>query len=126
MKLAALLALGACAVPPVVEGGTTVAVTPTAVVRHEWTRMELCVGRVAPMEDWRWFVVEAPHFREPGKPVPLAGLTVRDRREIYLAMPYIGDTLVVRHEILHALGIEHAPVFAFCGAGLTHRAWWYR
>lgn len=124
----AVLLLGGCeaCAAPVVEGGPVLRVTPSPLVRLQWAAMEVCVGRLEDIGRWSWFVVDAPSFREAGKAAQLAGLTVRDRRHIYLARAWAGEVGIVRHEILHALGMNHAPVFTFCGAAPVDGEWWYR
>lgn len=85
--------------------------------RLVWASMEYCVGRVEPVKDWRWFVVQGDRFFQRGYPYPIIGLTDRSQKRIYLASSEETNIRTVRHEILHALGISDlAPIFSFCGA----------
>ena len=115
------LALAGCSCArtphPVVHGTPLRPVSATPIVRYLWAQMELCVGRIGEVGRWRWYVVDAPTFATAQYPLrQLLGFTDRPGRRIYLTADASVDVGIVRHEILHALGIWHAPVFDYCKA----------
>lgn len=124
LLLAALL-IPSCATSPVVDGPWVVEPSvdgarrfvPTAAFAAAWWEMEECSGRRGDLRDVAWFIVDTGgegHF-PCTKGRCLGSYRIREHA-VYLADHFVADVRVVRHEILHALGVlgHPFPVFPIC------------
>lgn len=121
----ALLLLGGCEAcapppPPVVHPipgpRLVVAATPGTALRLVWAAVGECVGRVERIDDWSFYIVAGGQWPSGDPRWDYLAATWRELHRIYVADAVMQDLGVLRHEILHAHGIEHAPIFAVCGA----------
>lgn len=112
--LIAALLVAACAerLAPVPLPAGAVPYGPPAEYARWWAQVEQCAGVSAPFARVRWFVVPAPQ--------PLIadgqrddGLWIEHYRYIVLAEPFVTDSFLVRHEMLHDLlgRVDHPPDF---------------
>jgi hypothetical protein len=108
--LLALLLGGCASFEP--EGATPFA--PPASYRAVWTEAQACTGRRRDFNQLRFWWVPGESFEREGR--PLAGYA--DRPNIYLAEIYRDHPMVVKHEMIHVLGVGggHPPVFEQCKA----------
>ena len=84
--------------------------TPPAVYRAVWDSAQACTGRRGDFGQLRFFLVPGPYFDGP-KGEPDAGYTVG--HDIYLAEAYLMHPMVVKHEMIHALGVHKHPTRPF-------------
>ena len=94
--LPALLLLAGCTA---FEPNTTAPIRPTPEYRALWDSAQACTGLHGDFSQLRFFVVPAADMGD------LAGHT--EGRDIYLREGWEQNTLVVKHEMIHALGIHH-------------------
>lgn len=99
---------------------------PPVEYQEWWARTESCAGRRNHPEALVWYVVpEVSAFWTPQGPVVGRWTRGSDGARIVIAGAYLGDELVVRHEMLHALldrGDHPQEVFAE-QCRLTHQSW---
>ncbi|HYC33364.1 MAG TPA: hypothetical protein VEB59_13820 [Gemmatimonadales bacterium] len=87
--------------------------TPPPSYRTMWARAEACSGRSGEFERLSWWVVPGVRTFDYAADEPRAdGLYERNRHTITLAGAALPHPMVVRHEMLHALGYgeEHPAV----------------
>jgi len=104
----ALLVLAAC-VGCAFEPEGAEPFTPPASYRVVWDSAQACTGRHGRFGALRFFVVpgdgfDTPDGREAGR---TSGTT------IYLSEAYVDHPMVVKHEMIHALGVHHHPAIPF-------------
>ena len=79
--------------------------TPPPSYRAMWARAEACSGRSGDFERLTWWVVPGVRTFDYDTDEPRAdGLYERNRHTITLAGAVLMHPMVVRHEMLHALG----------------------
>lgn len=77
-----------------------------------WQDVERCAGRSAAFDRVRWFVVPgADTFVADGRRVE--GVWIEHYRYIVVAEPFMTDSLLVRHEMLHDVlnRVDHPAVY---------------
>ena len=99
--LAALALLAGCSFEP--DNPTPLEERPW--FRAQWDTAQACTGHHARYEDLRFYSV--PEI-DGGKK---AGRTIG--KDIYIAEGYEKYPLVIKHEMIHALGIHHHPYHPF-------------
>jgi hypothetical protein len=105
MRAAALLLLAGCAFEP--PSGERFA--PPAEYRAWWDSAQACSGRQGRFDELHFLVVEGYSFDCPGG--ECAGYT--KGQTITLASEWTGTELVVKHEMIHALGVDGHPDVPF-------------
>jgi len=77
---------------------------------HEiWAAAQACTGRRGDFNDLRFFTVPGWSFDTPNGP---AAATTAGHN-IYIAEHWIANRMVVKHEMIHALGIHGHPYHPF-------------
>jgi hypothetical protein len=87
--------------------------TPPPSYRAMWARAQACSGRTGNFDRLRWWVVPAVSTFDYDTEQPHAdGLYERNSHTITLAGAVLAHPMVVRHEMLHALGFgdDHPTV----------------
>ncbi len=99
---------------------------PPASYRMEWGIAEQCSGRQGDLRDVVFYVVPDSEAFETPKGRVLGNYNSH-RHEITIAGGVLNDPFVVRHEMVHALGIQSHKNRAFrdCHAQAGKRAWDY-
>jgi hypothetical protein len=78
-----------------------------------WESVQECSGREVPIISIRFFVADS--MLNPYRGQRAVGLFYPHTRSIYLQRGLEEDPVLVRHEMLHALGFEHNdPEMIFC------------
>ena len=112
--LLAVLLLAACGPDALEPGGDLGAVRfePPPSYRAMWAQAEACSGRRGSFERIRWWVVPAVETFEYSADEPYADGLYTGDGDITLAGSVLSHPMVVRHEMLHALGFgaDHPPV----------------
>jgi hypothetical protein len=84
-----------------------VRIQPPYSYRAVWDSAQACTGRHGRFEDLDFFVGESLHSDQGS----LAGHTSGHR--IYIAAGFERNPLVVKHEMIHALGVNNHPLHPF-------------
>lgn len=111
MTVAPLLALAACSFEPSELGA--VRFDPPPSYRAMWARAESCTGRAGDFDRIQWWVVPGVELFEYDPQQPRSdGLYHSGGPSITLAGGVLSHPMVVRHEMLHALGFgsDHPTV----------------
>jgi hypothetical protein len=99
------LSLSGCAFEP--EGG--VPFDPPPSYREMWARAEACSGRTRAIELVRFYRLPGHDFETPdGDAAGYGG-----SGEVWLAQDFLDHPMVVRHEMIHALGVGGHPSHPF-------------
>ena len=99
---------------------------PPAEYQVWWARTEVCVGRHSHPDDIAWYVVPGEtDFETPHGPVVARWSRGTDGARIVIAGAFLGDEMVVRHEMLHAIldRADHPPEVFVDRCHLTWRSW---
>jgi hypothetical protein len=113
-RLLVILMLSACGPDGFEPGGDLGALRfdPPPSYREMWARAEACSGRRGNFERIRWWVVPGVETFEYGTEQPYADGLWDSDGDITLAGGVLSHPMVVRHEMLHALGfgVDHPAV----------------
>jgi len=90
---------------------------PPALYHDLWDSAQACTGRRGDFSQLRFFVVEGISFDTPQGPA--TGWT--EGTTITLASEWVDHPLVVKHELIHALGIDGHPYVPFVDP--CHATW---
>jgi hypothetical protein len=101
----ALLLVAGCAFEP--SGG--IPFEPPASYRAMWAQAEACSGRWRPIESVTFYRVPGHDFDTPKGDAAGYGRG----GEVWIAEDYLAHPMVVRHEMLHGLGIGSHPARPF-------------
>jgi hypothetical protein len=101
----ALLVLAGCAFEP----AGAVPFEPPPSYRAMWDRAQACSGRTRPIERVHFYRLEGHDFHTPQGDA--AGYSRTG--EVWLAEDFLDHPMVVRHEMLHALGVGGHPARPF-------------
>lgn len=105
-RLPVLLLLGSCAFAPPPDGEPF---TPPAEYRAIWDSAQACSGLQGDFDEIRFYVVPGDGFE------CRSGMCAGHYRDgnIYLAEAWTMSAWVVKHEMIHALGIAEHPDVPF-------------
>ncbi len=106
LPLTLATALAACDLmgPAAALPGHAVALAAPPQYLQWWTKTEACAGRLGRLDGIAWYVVpDATAFMTPKGEEVGNWSRGSDGTRIVIADAYVGDELVVRHEMLHAL-----------------------
>lgn len=113
-RLLAVLLLAGCARDGFEPGGDLGAVEfdPPPSYRRMWAAAQACSGRAGDFDRLRWWVVPGVRTFEYADGAPYADGLYHSDGHITLAGAVLSHPMVVRHEMLHALGfgVEHPAV----------------
>jgi hypothetical protein len=99
---------------------------PPPSYRAMWDRTQACSGRIGEFDRLSWWVVPGVRTFDYAADEPRAdGLYERTRHTITLAGAVLAHPMVVRHEMLHALGfgVDHPEVPFSDPCRATWRSW---
>ena len=102
LYLVTLLALAACNLAP----EDAVPYTPPASYRVLWDSAQACTGRSGDYDELRFFTT-------PGHAIDGSYAAKTFGTTIYIAEDWVASDLVVKHEMIHALGVSGHPYHPF-------------
>jgi hypothetical protein len=113
LLLFAALALVGCGFEPTDD----TPFTPPASYRALFDSAEACSGRHGDFRQLRFFTLPGWSFQSPAGPA--AGYT--QGTTIWIAENWVNNNMVVKHEMIHALGVHHHPYHPFVDP--CHATW---
>jgi hypothetical protein len=126
-RLIAILILAACGPDGFEPGGDLGALRfdPPPSYRAMWARAEACSGRRGDFDRIRWWVVAGVQTFEYSPDEPYVDGLWDSDGDITLAGGVLSHPMVVRHEMLHALGlgVDHPAVPFRDPCRATWRSW---
>ena len=100
-----LLTQAGCAFEPSADR----TLVPPESYREVWAEAQACTGRTGRFDDLHFFVVEGSRFEGPHGPA----LGYTRGKTIWIAERWIDHPMVVKHEMIHALGVDNHPRVPF-------------
>lgn len=105
----AVFGLIACCSPTAPTGGMAygrVRIPITTEYRQWWAGIEACSGLPGDIDGTRFYVVDSLSGQAIGR---------TDGHDVYIVAGFTRNAFVVRHEMLHALGVHGHPKYYFDG-----------